>query len=74
MFFLYEYVQGPLLSKVLQAQVALTMAQTKFYASVIVLTLEYLHSLNVIQREVAVSSFILDNCGVFKVNTNNRII
>lgn len=63
LFFLYEYVQGPALSKVLESQVALTMQQTKFYASIIVLTLEYLHSFNVIHREVAVTSFVLDNCG-----------
>ena len=62
-FFLYEFIQGPFLSKVLEDSTAFQMKQAKFYSSIILLIIEYLHNSNIIHREITPASFILDNFG-----------
>jgi cGMP-dependent protein kinase 1 len=63
LFFLYEYIQGPLISQVIEANSALQMRQAHFYASCILLTLEYLHNKKIIHREITSESFIIDEFG-----------
>ena len=62
-FFLYEYVQGPFISKVLEDSTAFQMKQAKFYCSIILLVIEYLHNSNIIHREITPASFSLDSFG-----------
>jgi cGMP-dependent protein kinase len=62
-YFLSEYLQGPSLSNHLESKTALTMKQAKFFASAILLSLEYLHNSSIVHREITPESFIIDAFG-----------
>ena len=63
LYMLYEYIPGPTLSDTIEIYLTLSLPQVYFYSSVILLTLEYLHSINIIHREITSDSFLIDEYG-----------
>jgi serum/glucocorticoid-regulated kinase 2 len=65
--FVLEYCPGGELFNLLQKRRRLTEEQTRFYASQIVLALEYLHSREIVYRDLKPENVLLDAEGYIKV-------
>lgn len=63
LYFLYEYISGPTLESLIRTNTGLGIKMSKFYASVILLCIEYLHSENIIHRAINSQSFLIDEKG-----------
>jgi serine/threonine protein kinase len=64
---LLEYVAGGELFSHLRKAGRFSNEWTCFYASEIVLALEYLHSMNIIYRDLKPENLLLDNMGHIKI-------
>ena len=63
LLFLYEYIPGKTLFSTLEEFTTLSLKQVNFYSSIILLTLRYLHSKNIVHREIIPENFVIDELG-----------
>jgi cGMP-dependent protein kinase len=61
--FLCEYFPGPSLLSLIRDSGGITLKQVQFYTSVILLTLQYLHSRGVVHRGISPENIIIDSSG-----------
>lgn len=69
LYLLYEYIPGPTIENLVLGNIGFSMDIARFYASIILLTIEFLHSENIIYRAIASQSFSIDEKG-YPVITN----
>ena len=63
LYLLYEYIPGCSIRSLIRKQTVLSLKQAQFYASVVLLILEYLHSKSILHRKITSKNFFLDECG-----------
>lgn len=75
-YLLYEYISGPSLETLIAENTCFSMKNARFYSSIILLTLEYLHNENIINRAINSQSFYIDEGGypVLTSFINSKII
>ena len=66
-YMLLEYAIGGELFTYLRRAGKFSVADTKFYASEIVLALEYMHSMNIVYRDLKPENLLLDSNGHIKI-------
>ncbi|OMJ66538.1 hypothetical protein SteCoe_36576 [Stentor coeruleus] len=75
-YLLYEHIPGPSLEILISENTCFSMKDTRFYASIILLILEYLHSENIIHRAISSQLFYIDEYGypILTSFINSKII
>lgn len=67
LFYIYEYIPGGNLATHLKLLKTFTLEQSKFYAAHVIKAFEYLHSQNILYRDLRLKNLLLEKGGYLKL-------